>query len=230
VPAKLLILATCCEGEWTAGERAKHRLLAAASSGTRCARFSLGPLSLEHVERYIDARFGPGCLSELAAAVHRSTAGNPFMMVSAIDSLVARRLVVQSPSGWQREASLDVIARALPETLGEAVARQLDHLEAAEREVLEAAAAIGIEFTVPAVAFALQRRVESVRSLLGPLARRGQLIVTAGSTGSVRAANASYRFRHALYADVIAQRAPMLRQLRVAQRVSQARDASLRRA
>jgi DNA-binding winged helix-turn-helix (wHTH) protein len=229
VPSKLLIVATCCEGEWAAGERARQRLMMAAAASPRCVTLSLGPLTLEHVQRYIDARFGPECLSELTVAVHQSTGGNPFMMVNAIDNLVARRLVVRDGSGWRREASLETIARAFPETLGEAVARQLDHLDPAEREVLEAAALVGLEFSASAVATALEQRTEQVRSLLGMLVRRGQMIVTAGAV-SPRASQATYRFRHALYAEVVARRAPMLKQLRIAERLGQARDVTLRRA
>ena len=224
IPSKLLIVGTCCDGEWTAGERARHRLTALAASAPRSVTLPLGCLTLEHVARYIDARFGPECLSELAPAVHHATGGNPFMMVNAIDSLVTRRLVVEELDGWRREASLEAIARALPETLGEVIARHVDHLDPLEREALEAAAAVGLEFTASSVAAAIERKVEYVRRLLGPLARRGHLIVAAGASGASRAAQATYRFRHALYADLIAQQAPMLRQLRVVERLSHARE------
>ena len=36
IPSKLLIVGTCCDGEWTAGERAQHRLRAVAATGARC--------------------------------------------------------------------------------------------------------------------------------------------------------------------------------------------------
>jgi predicted ATPase len=136
---------------------------------------------------------------------------------------------VQESTGWRREASLELIVSALPETLAEAVSRQLDQLDPSEREVLEAASVVGLEFNAGSVALALGRRIEQVRLLLGPLARRGQLIVHSGANGS-RGAQDAYRFRHALYAEVVSERAPMLRQLRVAERFSQARDVTLRRA
>jgi hypothetical protein len=65
------------------------------------------------------------------------------------------------------------------------------------------------------------------------MARRGHLLVAVGavgaaravgSAGQARAAQTTYRFRHALYADLIAQQAPMLRQLRVVERVSRFRE------
>ena len=187
IPSKLLIVGTCCNGEWTAGERARHRLTSAAATAPRSVTLALGCLTLEHVVRYIDVRFGPGCLSELAPAIHHATGGNPFMMVNAIDSLVSRRLVVAERGEWRREAPLDAIARALPETFGDVIARHVDHLDLSEREALEAAAVVGLEFTASSVAAALEQKVEYVRRVLGPLARRGHLIVAVAATGPSRA-------------------------------------------
>ena len=173
IPSKLLIVGTCCDGDWT-GRRACSR--APAVGWGRVAAFGDAPA------RQLDARargavrrraVWPECLSELAPAVHQATGGNPFMMVNAIDSLVARRLVVLEDERWRREASLDDIARALPETLADVIARNVDHLDPSEREALEAAAAVGLEFTAAAVADALQQKVEYVRRVLGPMAPAG---------------------------------------------------------
>jgi predicted ATPase len=157
--------------------------------------------------------------------VHHATAGNPFMMVNAIDSLVSRGLVVEDRGTWRREAALEVIARALPETLSEVISRHVDHLHPTEREALEAAAAVGLEFTAASTAVALDQTVEYARRILSPLARRGHLIVAAAGTAAARG---TFRFRHALYADLIAQQAPMLRQLRVVDRLSRARELAAR--
>jgi len=219
-PAKLLIVATCCTGEWIAGAHEKHRLMSTSDASPRKQTFELGPLTAEHVERYVDARFGPGCLTDLAASVHDSTYGNPSLVVEAFDSFVARGLVIEAPDGWHRTVPVEAIVRALPETLSESVVQQLDQLEPREREVLEAAAAVGKDFSAGMVAAALDARPGMVRELLTPLARRGQLIVPTRERSSARAAKDGYRFRHALYADVIAQRAPMMRQIRITERVT----------
>ena len=39
IPSKLLIVGTCCEGEWTAGQKARDRLTAAAANAPRRRRF-----------------------------------------------------------------------------------------------------------------------------------------------------------------------------------------------
>jgi hypothetical protein len=226
-PAKLLIVATCCTGEWISGANEKQRLMSPSDASRRKQTFELGPLTAEHVERYVDARFGPGCLTDLAAAVHESTYGNPSLVVEAFDSFVARGLVVEAPDGWRRTVPVEAIVRALPETLSDSVVQQLDQLEPREREVLEAAAAVGKDFSAGIVAAALDARPGVVRELLTPLARRGQLIVPTQDGGTARPVKDGYRFRHALYADVIAQRAPMMRQLSITERVTRIRSERL---
>jgi DNA-binding winged helix-turn-helix (wHTH) protein len=229
-PAKLLVVGTYCDGDWTAGSRAKQRLTRAISDNHRCRLLDLGPLTPEQVGRYLDARFGPTCLTELSPAVHHATGGNPFMMVSAIDSLIARGFVVREDGRWLRAATLEAIAHVLPETLGQAVARQIDQLEPEEREALEAAAVIGLDFTAASVAIAMGGTVDHARRILTPLVRRTQLISACPGDGVSRAALGSYRFRHALFAEVLLQRAPMLRQLRAAQRLDRTPELTLRRA
>jgi DNA-binding winged helix-turn-helix (wHTH) protein len=226
-PAKLLLVATCRTGEWHAGSRDRQKLLSPFDAYPRKQTLELGPLTAEHVARYVDARFGPDCLTELAASVHQASYGNPHFVVNAFDTLVGRGLVARGADGWRRQAPIAAIARALPETLSESIAQELDHLEPREREVLEAAAAVGPRFTIAVVAAALQTPADAVRAVLAPLARRGQLIVPDGGAGSLPVVPDAYRFRHALHADVIARRAPMMRQLRVSERVTAMRSARI---
>jgi hypothetical protein len=136
---------------------------------------------------------------------------------------VARQLVVDRGQGWQREATIEAIAQALPDTLGEVIARHVDLLAPAEREALEAAAAVGLEFTVEFVSFAMQQSPDYIRQQFTPLARRGHLIAATQTNRSARAPQ-TFRFRHSLYAELIAQQAPMLRQRRVLERINQAKE------
>jgi predicted ATPase len=226
-PAKLLLVATCRPGEWRAGSRDRQKLLSPFNAYPRKQALELGPLTAEHVARYVDARFGPDCLTELAASVHQASYGNPRFVVNAFDTLVGRGLVVRGADGWRRQAPIAAIARALPETFSESIAQELDQLEPREREVIEAAAAVGLRFTTAVVAAALQTGPDAVRAVLAPLARRGQLIVPDGDADSPPLVADAYRFRHALHADVIARRAPTMRQLRFSERVSQMRSARI---
>ncbi len=161
LPSKLLIVGTCATAS---GRRASGRssaLLAAAAIAPRSLRLALG---------IADAR-ARGALHRRAlrsrmpvgdgAAVHEATGGNPFMMVNAIDSLVARRLVVETRADGGATSSHECHRpRACRKRSAEVVARHFDHLDPREREALEAAAAVGLEFTASAVAVGLEQKVE----------------------------------------------------------------------
>ncbi len=214
--ARVLFVATCNEGAWVAGEDARDRV--AAVPGTLA--IALTAFTRHQTGQYIVARFGPGPIEPLAPIVYAATNGNPLMVSTACDSLIERGMIAPGPRGWRREASSGAIARALPETLADLVTRQLELLELHEREAIEAAAAVGFEFTLAEVAVALRSDARSAGAILGPLARRGQLVVPGGSRGAPPAAAAAYRFRHEFYVGVIARRAPQLRQRAFADRVS----------
>jgi DNA-binding winged helix-turn-helix (wHTH) protein len=224
--ARVLVVATCNEGAWMAGEDARERATRAA--GRRA--MSLSPFTRDQTVRYIVARFGPGPLEALAPVVHLATGGNPALIATAFDGLIERRLIACGRDGWRRDASLAAIDRAVPDTLAELVTRQLELLELHEREAIEAAAAVGVEFTLEDVAVALRSDPREAGAIIGPLARRGQLVVAGGSRREGAPGRDVYRFRHAFYVGVIARRAPQLRQRAFADRVSGLRAAGGRRA
>jgi hypothetical protein len=103
----------------------------------------------------------------------------------------------------------------------------LEQLETQEREAIEAAAAAGFEFALETVAIALGKRSEAVSGILGPLARRGQLIVVGeGADGGRR--NGIFRFRHPCYVNAIDRQAPPLRQRAFERRIRAARGSASR--
>jgi DNA-binding winged helix-turn-helix (wHTH) protein len=214
--ARVLFVATCHEGAWVAGDSARERTIAAP--GTLSLR--LPPFTRQQTGQYIVARFGSGPLEALAPIVHAASGGNPLMIATAFDSLVERRAIVRGQNGWRRERSIAAIARVLPDALADMVTRQLELLELHEREAIEAAAAVGFEFSLGEVAAALRADPREVAAVIAPLARRGHLLVAGHAHGAVPAAGDSYRFRHAFYVEVIARRAPQRRQRAFAARVS----------
>ena len=199
----------------------RARLRAAAAISPRSATLHRGSLTLDHVARFIDARSVPiACRTSRPPSIAR-TAGDPFIIVNAIDSLVAP---TARGRGARRMAMCHVARGHRPRaagTLGEVITRHVDHLDPLERESAEAADRVAPEFAATSVAAALEQRVEHVpRRVLGPLADAGRPHRRRRRDGPFRCGRATYRFRHPLYADLIAQQAPMLRQLRVVQRLS----------
>ena len=215
--SRVMVVATCNEGLWSAGADARDRFAAAVPG---MLSMPLSPFSRRQTGEYVIARFGPGPVEALASMVHVATGGNPLMVAAAFDRLLERQLIAQGPTGWRRESSVDAIARALPDMLADVVTRQLEQLESHEREAIEAAAAVGFEFTLGAVVVALRWEPRAVGEVLRPLARRGQLIVAGTAPGATGTSADVYRFRHHFYVDVIARRAPLLRQRAFSARVS----------
>ncbi len=216
----VLVLASCSEGVWSAGPRARRRL----RDSCRGETVTVPPFTSAQVLEYVRARFGAGALEALAPAVHAATGGTPLLVAAAFDHLVERQLIVSGPAGWARMSTPDRLRRVLPEAVAGVVVRQLETLGSREREAIEAASAsaVGPGFVLADVAAALQCEEAEVEAILAPLARREQLIV--------RDEHGRYRFRHGRAADAIARRAPHLRQQAFACRVEDLRLSARRAA
>ena len=95
------------------------------------------------------------------------------------------------------------------------IERQLEDVSEAEQEVLTAASVAGAEFSAAAVAAALGQTAEHVEARCETMARRGQFLHPEGTAawpdGTIAA---RYRFRHALYHEVLYERVPTSQRLR----------------
>jgi predicted ATPase len=229
--ARWMLIATACAYDSSGVSPAIDQLVAAIRTAPSSIVLDLEPLTASQVARYVDARFGPGCLTELAPALHAVSGGNPFMMVAAVDGLIALGVVRSSGEEWHRDLAVDALADLLPQLLRDIVWLHLDQLGPEGRRLLEAACAVGVEFTASAVAVAADIDVSRVQRLLEPLADRGQILVRTRPLSNHRSSRATaYRFRHAMYAEQLAERAPLMQQIRAAHRLALVVDRRERRA
>jgi DNA-binding winged helix-turn-helix (wHTH) protein len=113
----------------------------------------LGGLSAGEVGRYLAARFPAVPLPDdvLPLLVDRSE-GNPFFLVTLVDHLLERRLLVDGESGWELRGGGAALRTAIPDGLRAVIEPRLDRLAADELRVLEAASVAGPEFAAHAVA------------------------------------------------------------------------------
>ncbi len=219
-PLRTLIIATCAPFESTIAAAALRNLTAEMTPAGRCLSIRLAPLSQEHVRTYLAERFQSDTIVAIAPVLHRLTAGNPLALVSATDALVDRDYFVHEAGGWRSRYSPRTLEASLPEPILDILYWQFDHLGPDDRALLEAAAVVGTEFTPDDVAIAagfesaavVARRLESLQGR-GFVARRGS-----GRWAS-RPEVATYRFLHPLHAEMLASRAPVFQQLRVAERL-----------
>ncbi|MCI0598379.1 MAG: AAA family ATPase [Beijerinckiaceae bacterium] len=206
--SSVLVLATYRPGDVTIEghpARAVHQELQIHGL---CTELALGRLSLPEVEQYLALRFNEASMvQELAGRVFRRTGGHPLFVVSLVDYSVAQREVLTVNGNWQLAPEDRVSGEGIPRDLREMIARQIDRLAAEEQRLLEAASAAGAEFSAAIVAGALGREIPEVEQLCEGLARKGQVLHTAGvSEWPDATLSGRYAFSHALYQEVFYHR------------------------
>jgi predicted ATPase/DNA-binding winged helix-turn-helix (wHTH) protein len=174
----------------------------------RCTELALDRLSLAEVEQYLALRFGEAEMGKaLAERVFGRTGGQPLFVVSLVDYFVARGEILEVDGRWCLAPGEQVSLDCIPRDLREMIARQIDRLNAEEQRFVEAASAAGAEFSAAMVAGALHRDITEVEQVCEELARKGQVIASAGVAewpdGTV---SGHYAFLHALYQEVLYQR------------------------
>jgi DNA-binding winged helix-turn-helix (wHTH) protein len=214
-PGRWLLVATVCAADQPARSA---RLWTADPGGGRPSRVvSLNRLTVADIGRYLDTRFGPACLPTIAPLLHQLGGGSPFVTVAAADGLVESGAVQRHGHEWRVHVDPPVLESLLPDLLRPAISTLRSWLTTEQRRVVEAACAVGLEFSDAQVALACDEDPALVRRVLDGLAARGLIVI---ARGGGRALAARYSFRHAVYAYALAAEAPMMEQIRAAQRLA----------
>jgi predicted ATPase len=105
--------------------------------------------------------------------------------------------------------------------------RQIDRLDPDARALLEAASLVGTDVTASSVAAVAGADVSHVAQVLASLAQRGSMLRLPATGGvSSHGTDKVFRFRHPMYAHLLADRASVAHRFRATQR--QARPAGRR--
>jgi predicted ATPase/DNA-binding winged helix-turn-helix (wHTH) protein len=181
----------------------------------------LGALSGAAVATYVTQRFGEGSLAaEIIPVLCQRTQGNPLFLVTMVDDLVHRGVLREGAAGWACTAALDPATIGVPETLRHLIEQQFERLALAEQTLVEAASVVGVEFVAAAVAAGVGMSAEDVDIHCAALARQGQFVHPHGTaTWPDGTVTGRYRFRHALYQDVVYTRVPAGRRTRLHQQI-----------
>ncbi len=220
-PLRTMILATYSPFATTVTAAALRSLAAELRATGPTPPMTLAPLHEDHVRTYLAERFGSGPIEALARMVHRLSGGNPLVMVSTMDALVAAGSMVIQGDSWRLRHAPRTIERSLPSTVQDLILWRFDQLEAEDRVVLESAAAVGTEFCAADVAKAtgaesalpITRRLETLCDR-GFIARRGRRVPATPLAEGV------YRFDHPLHAQMLSGHAPVFDQLRARERLA----------
>src|SRR5262249_48081997 len=108
-------------------------------------QLSLGALGAHAASALLDDLLGRNpTLAPLAARIQERAAGNPFFIEEIVQSLIGTGGLVGRRGGYIPGSITDLV---LPATVQDALSARIDRLREGEKELLQAAAVIGREFT-----------------------------------------------------------------------------------
>jgi predicted ATPase len=209
-PARLLLVGTYRPVDVIVREhplQAVHRDLMLHG---QCADLRLEGLTEAAVVAYLAARFpGSAVATKLARVLYRRTDGHPLFMVQTVEAWLQQGWMAQVGGSWVVTVALAEVEAGVAESLRQMIEHQLDGCSPAEQRLLAAASVAGAEFSAAAVAAGLETAVVEVEERCAVLARRGQFVQPDGveewPDGTVAG---RYRFRHAVYQQVVYDRLP----------------------
>ncbi len=127
--------------------------------------------------------------SELAATLHRETAGNPFFATTVLLHLAESGVVYQKGGRWTSDLTVDQVG--IPQGIRDVVGRRLSRLGKATNELLARAAVLGLEFELAVLRELADLDEDALADALEEAA--GAQMVAEMPGGPLR-----YRFTHAL--------------------------------
>ena len=209
--ARILVIGTCRSIELTTKAHPLKTLKDELQWHGQSREIALHGLDEAAVRTYVASRLPPETAGSAATLVHRRTAGQPLFMIKLTEYLIEHPELAGASTG----DGLDRAA-ALPTDLQQFIEVQVERLDPAEQQVLEAASVAGPVFVVAAVAAALDLSEAAVEAVCEGLARREQLVAVRGPVewpdGTLTEA---YAFRHALYQEVLYWRIGSSRRVRL---------------
>jgi DNA-binding winged helix-turn-helix (wHTH) protein/predicted ATPase len=231
-PARLLVISTYRSVEVIVQEHPLRAVKQELQLHGLCAELPLGLLSETQVAEYLEQRCNIGAtgrspLQSVAKTIHRRTDGNPLFMVTAVEDLIAQKVLVQQAGHWAVHAELAAIATRVPDNLPQLIERQIERLSAADRSMLEVASVAGLEFSAASVAAGLAIEVESVEARCEGLAQHGHFLrASDAAEGPDDTVTASYIFLHTLYQEVLYALIPAGRRRRLHQQIGEQQEAA----
>jgi DNA-binding winged helix-turn-helix (wHTH) protein len=172
-----------------------------------CREIPLEPLAEAEVADYLAAESRGFAVPEgLAGLIYRHSEGNPLFMVAALSHMCDQRLIALENGAWQIKVPLEKIEVEAPETLRKMLELQIERLSHEEQRLLEVASVGKLPLSVAIAAAVSNLEVETVEELLETLAKRHQVIRTAGFRDYKTGSSPCYEFVHVLYREALYRR------------------------
>jgi predicted ATPase len=224
--ARLLMLCTYRPAEVVSRSHPLRQVVQDLRAHGQCGFLPLELLARSAVAAYLTQRLAPRRASDtLIADVHRRTDGNALFMATVVDYLIDRGLLDDVRGEARSRERLDRLG--IPESVGQFIEWQLDEHDVADRRLLEIAAAVGVDFSAEAVLAAARQdrpplEATEIEDRCAALARNaGPLIERDLGEWPDGTLTAQYRFRHALYQEVLYGHLPLTRRVTIHRRIGE---------
>ena len=220
-PARLLVLGTYRPVETIARAHPVRAMVQELIVHGYGAELALQEWSEAGVAAYL-ARRGDGVEvpDELARVLTLRTDGHPLFVVALVDELLRQRVLQVGPAGWALARGFDAITVGVPPSIRHLLEHQVARLRPTDQELLAVASVAGVEFAVAAVAASIQHTGEDIEAQCDAMVRQHQLVQACGTVvwpdGTV---TVRYRFRHALYQELLYEWVPVSRRVRWHQQI-----------
>jgi tetratricopeptide (TPR) repeat protein len=155
------------------------------------------------VDEYLNTVLsGDGLAEELAGPIHQRTEGNALFVIDTIKDLLNRGVLGFEGDNWRLTRPIAEALTSSPGSIGLLIERNLSRLPANNRQLLESASVLGLEFHSAILARSLNTDVEATDDVLKTIDEQYGIIRWLrdddGPQGDI---NRRYRFMHALYRD-----------------------------
>jgi DNA-binding CsgD family transcriptional regulator/tetratricopeptide (TPR) repeat protein len=152
----------------------REDLLALRRAAGDAARLQLTRLPDEAVAELVTALAGGEPTSDLLQLAD-AAAGNPLYVTELVAALARSTRLTSTSTG-----RLDLASGRVPASLSAAIADRLDFLSVTTREVLQAAALLGVDFAVPDLTIVLDRHIADLMPAIDEARAAGVLTNSAG--------------------------------------------------
>lgn len=179
------------------------------------------------VETYLSLRFDQANLpAELAHLLHQRTTGNPLFIRTLVDAWIAHGSLAVVEGRWRLQARLEELMMGVPDTLRQLIEQQFRQLDPTDQNILEVASVAGMEFSTATVIVGIDLTEEEIERRCVGLAQQGPFLQAGGIVewpdGTIAA---QFRFSHYLYQEVLYERVPAGRQVRLHRQIGQRLEA-----
>ena len=220
-PARLLLLGTYRPADVVVQAHPLRGMLQELRARGVCDDLALELLLSDEVEAYTAERLGGEVTAELVALLYHQTEGNALFLVNLLEHLVEQGEVKQEGARWTLRPSLHAVP-SLPDALQLLITKRFERLDRDAQQVLEVASVAGDVFAAATLAAGLDVPVAQVEALCETLGQQHDFLEYAGlNEWPDGTFSGCYRFHHALYRQVLAERLGAFQRMQVHRRMGE---------